>query len=138
MATHHLQRKKHATSTQQLNIYFPLKDSRSLSFSKFTSESLNPSRRFLKCFIIFTSYPYSLLHFFLILIPSILEFWCLATVTFKFAVLYNNIEKKLSLLLVSKFILLSSLLWLWSLLLLLVSNFFYCHHCDDYYQYCCY
>ena len=87
---------------QQLNIFYTLKDSRNLLFSKFPSESLNPSRSFLKCFIIFTSYPYSLLYFLLFLFlflfflffPGILEFWCLATAIFKFTVLYNNIYRK--------------------------------------------
>ena len=50
--------KTHAFLTQQLNIFYPLKDSRNLLFSKFPSELLNPSRSFLKCFIIFTSYRY--------------------------------------------------------------------------------
>ena len=57
-------KKKHAFLTQQLNIFYPPKDSGCLLFSKFPSESLNPSRRFSKCFIIFTSYPYSLLFIF--------------------------------------------------------------------------
>ena len=57
-------KKTHAFVTQQLNIFYPRKDSGSLLFSKFPSESLNPSRSFFKCFIIFTSYPYSLLYFF--------------------------------------------------------------------------
>ena len=82
---------------QQLNIFYPLKDSRSLLFSKFPSESLNPSRSFLKCFIIFTSYPCSLLYIFLfffiprhfrILVPDDCDFY------FKFTVLYNNIYRK--------------------------------------------
>ena len=94
MATHYLIMKKtHGFLTQQLNIFYPLKDLRSLLSSKFPS--LNPSRSFLKCFIIFTSYPYSLLYFFYFyLFPGILEFWCLATVTFKFTVLCNNIGGK--------------------------------------------
>ena len=83
--------KTHAFLTQQLNMFYLLKDSRSLLFSKFPSESLNPSRSFLKCFIIFISYPYSLYFFYSYLFPDILEFWCLVTVTFKFTVLYNNI-----------------------------------------------
>ena len=63
MATYYLIKKKtHASLTQQLNIFYPLKDLRSLLSSKFPS--LNPSRSFLKCFIIFTSYSYSLLCFF--------------------------------------------------------------------------
>ena len=73
--------------------FFPLKDLRSLLFCKFPSESLNLSRSFLKCFIIFTYY----LIFFLFdfyLFSGILEFWCLVTVTFKFTVLYNNIYIK--------------------------------------------
>ena len=78
-----------------MNIFYPLKDSRSLLFSKFPSESLNPSRSFLKCFIIFTSYPYSLLYFFYFyLFPGILEFWCLATVTFKVTVVVQKYRKK--------------------------------------------
>ena len=39
----------------------------------------------------FTSCPYSLLYYFL---RGILEFWCLATVKFKFTVFYNNIYRK--------------------------------------------
>ena len=69
--------------TQQLNIFYLLKDSKSLLFSKFPSESLNPSRSFLKCFIIFTSYPYTLSYFLY-----------LVSATFKFTVLYNNFYRK--------------------------------------------
>ena len=76
---------------QQLNVFYPLKGLKSLLFSKFSSESLNPSRSFLKCFILFTSY---LISFFLLLFLGTLEFWCLVTVTFKFNVLYNNIYRK--------------------------------------------
>ena len=63
---------------------------------KFPSESLNPSKSFLKCFFIFTSCPYSFLYIFFnfYLFPGIFEFWRLATVIFKFTVLYNNIYKK--------------------------------------------
>ena len=59
--------KTHSFLTQQLNIFYPLKDSKSFLFSKFPLESLNPSRSFLKCFIIFTSYllPYSVIFFFI-------------------------------------------------------------------------
>ena len=39
--------KKHTFLTQQLNIFYLLKDLRSLLFSKFPSESLNPSKVFL-------------------------------------------------------------------------------------------
>ena len=96
MATHYLIKEKtHAFLTQQLNIFYLLKDSRRLLFSKFPSESLNPSGSFLKCVIIFTCYPYSLLYvFYFYLFPVILEFWCLATLTFKFTVFYNNIYRK--------------------------------------------
>ena len=97
MSTHHLIKKKTPSYlTQQLNIFYPLKDQRSLLFSKFPSESLNPSRSFLKCFIIFTftSYLTLLYVFYFYLLPGILEFWCLLTVTFKFAVLYNNTYRK--------------------------------------------
>ena len=100
MVTHYLIKKKtHAFLTQQLNVFYPLEDSRSLLFSKFPSESLNPSRSFLKCFIIFTSYPYSLIYIYIYiyiiyLFPGILEFWCQVTVTFKFTVLYNNFYRK--------------------------------------------
>ena len=61
----------HTFLTQQLNIFYPLKDSRSLLFSKFQLELLNSSRSFLKCFIVFISCPYFLLHY---LFPGILEF----------------------------------------------------------------
>ena len=95
MATHYLIKKEHAFLTQKLNLFYLQKNSRSLLFRKFPSESLNPSRSFLKAFVIFTSYPYSVLHFFyLYLFPGILEFWCLVTVTFKFTVLHNNIYRK--------------------------------------------
>ena len=96
MATHYLiQKKTHAFLTEQLNIFYLLKDSRSVLLSKFPSKSLNPSKSFLKCFIIFTFYPYSLLYIYIFyLFRGILEFWCLATVTFKFTVLYNNIYRK--------------------------------------------
>ena len=41
------------------------------------------------------SLSYSVLYFFYFyLFPTILEFWCLATVAFKFTVLYNNIYRK--------------------------------------------
>ena len=33
-------------------------------------------------------------HTFFYLFPSILEFWCLVTVTFKFTALYNNFYRK--------------------------------------------
>ena len=79
---------------QQLNIFYPLKDWRSLLFSEFLSESLNPSRNFLKCFIIFTSYLIPLYFFHFYLFPGMLEFWCLVTVTFKFTALYNIYRKK--------------------------------------------
>ena len=96
MPTHYLIKKKtYAFLTQQLNIFYLLKDSRSPLFSRFPSESLNPSRSFLECFTIYTSYPYSLSYFFYFhLFPGILEFWCLVTVTFKFTLLYNNIYRK--------------------------------------------
>ena len=85
----------HAFLTQQLNTFYPRKDSGILLFSKFPSESLNPSRSFFKCFIICTSYPYSLLYFFnFYLFPGILEFWYLATLTLKFTLLFNNIYRK--------------------------------------------
>ena len=42
--------------TQLLNIFQPLKDSKNLLCSKFLLQSLNPSRNFLKCFIMFTPY----------------------------------------------------------------------------------
>ena len=41
---------------KQLNIFYSMKDSRSLLFSNFPSDSLNPSISFLEYFIIFTSY----------------------------------------------------------------------------------
>ena len=91
LATHYLIKKKtHSFLTQQLNAFYPLKDLRSILFCKFPSESLNLSRSFLKCFIIFTYYLILYLFYFY-LFPGILEFWCLVTVTFKFTVLYNNI-----------------------------------------------
>ena len=94
MATQYLIKKKiHSYLMQQLNIFYPLKDWRSLLFSKFLSESLNPSRNFPKCFIIFTSYLIPLYFFSFYLFPGILEFWCLVTVTFKFTVLYNIYRK---------------------------------------------
>ena len=64
--------KTHSFLTQQLNIFYPLKDSRSFLFSKFPLESLNPSRSFLNRFVIFTSYFLPLFYF--CLFPSILEF----------------------------------------------------------------
>ena len=95
MVTHYLI-KTHSFLTQQLNIY-SLKDLSSLLFSEFSLEPLNPFRRFLKCFIIFTFY--SILYlFYFCLVPGILELWCLVTATFKFTVFYNNIYKKKTLL----------------------------------------
>ena len=98
MATHYLIKKKtHSFVTQQLNIFYPCKNSKSLLFSKFPSESLNLSSNFLNCFIIFTSYLILLYLFcnfsflFIYLLIYILEFACLVTVTFKFTVLYNDI-----------------------------------------------
>ena len=94
----------HSFLTQQLNIFYPLKDSKSFLFSKFPLESLNPSRSFPKCLAIFTSYflshsviyiyIYIYIYFYFCLFPGILEFWCLVTVTFRFTVLYNNIIEK--------------------------------------------
>ena len=57
-------------------------------------KSLNPSRTFLKYFIIFTSYPILWYFFSFLFILGILEYWCLVTVTFKFTVLYNNNYRK--------------------------------------------
>ena len=100
MATHYLIKKKtHASSTQQLNIFYLLKDFRSLLFSQFPSESLNPSSRFLKYF--YYIYFLSLLSFifffyYFYLFPGILEFWCLVTAFFKFTVLNNSIYRKKS------------------------------------------
>ena len=37
---------------------------------------------------------FSLIFFYFYLFPGILEFWCLATVTFKFTLLKNNIYRK--------------------------------------------
>ena len=86
--------------TWQFNIFYPHKDSRSL-FSKFPSESLNPSRSVLKCFIIFTFTSYDILLYFVYfdLFPGIgiLEFgawwlWILSLlccITCMFTVLYN-------------------------------------------------
>ena len=91
MVTHYLI-KTHSFLTQQLNIY-SLKDLSSLLFSEFSLEPLNPFRRFLKCFIIFTFY-FILYLFYFCLVPGILELWCLVTATFKFTVFYNNIYKK--------------------------------------------
>ena len=79
------EKKTHAFLTQQFKIFYLLKDLRSLLFSKFPSESLNPSRSFLKYFIIFTYYPYFLSFFFFFFIPR--YFRILVTVTFKFTVL---------------------------------------------------
>ena len=92
MVTHYLI-KTHSFLTQQLNIYYSLKDLSSLLFSEFSLEPLNPFRRFLKCFIIFTFY-FILYLFYFCLVPGILELWCLVTATFKFTVFYNNIYKK--------------------------------------------
>ena len=94
MATYYLIKKKtHSFLTQQLNIFCPLKDSRSLLFSKFPSEPLNPSKIFLKCFIIVTSYLILIYIFYSYLSPGILKFWCLVTMVFKFPELYGNIYK---------------------------------------------
>ena len=96
MATHYLINKEiHSFLIQQLDIFYPLKDLRSLLISKFPSESLNPSRSSLKCFIIFTSHLILSYVFYFYLFPGLLEFWCLAAVTFKFTVLYNNIYRNL-------------------------------------------
>ena len=56
MATYYLMKKKqtHSFFTQQLNVFYSLKDSNSLLFSKVLS--LNLFRSFLKCFIILTSH----------------------------------------------------------------------------------
>ena len=89
-------KKPHSFLTQQLNLFYPLKDSRNLLISKFPWVPVNPSWSFLKCFIIFTSYLILLYFFYSYLFPGILEFWHLATKTFKFIVLYNNIYRKKS------------------------------------------
>ena len=98
MATRYLIKKKtHSFLTQQLNIFYPPKDSRCLLFSKVPSESLNPSRSFLKCFFLYLlllPILFSYIFFYFYLFPGILEFWCLVTVTFKFTVLYNNICRR--------------------------------------------
>ena len=95
MATYYLIKKKtHTFLTQQLNIFYPLKDSRTLLFSKFPSEPLNPSRIFLKRFIIFTSYLILIYIFYSYLSPGILKFWYLVTMVFKFPEFYGNIHKK--------------------------------------------
>ena len=64
-----------------------------IELRKFPSELLNPSRSFLKCFIIFIFY-LILLYFYFFLLPGILELWCLGY--FKFTVTYNNIYRKKS------------------------------------------
>ena len=89
-----IKKKRYSFLTQQLNIFHVLKDSKSLLFSKFPLESLNSFRSFFKLLIIFTSYLFSQIFLFIILVPSTLEFWCLVTVNFKFTVLYNNIYRK--------------------------------------------
>ena len=95
MATYYLIKKKtHTFLTQQLNIFYPLKDSRTLLFSKFPSEPLNPSKIFLKRFIICTSYLILIYIFYSYLSPGILKFWCLVTMVFKFPEFYGNIHKK--------------------------------------------
>ena len=64
------------------------------SFLTQQSKLLNPSRNFLKCFIILTFTYCLILLYFLNLFADILEFWCLVTMAFKFTVLYNNIYRK--------------------------------------------
>ena len=81
-----------------------LKDSERLLF-KFSLQSLNPSRKFPKCFIIFTSYfivldfcklPSNIIFlcFLYNLFPNNLEFPCLMNVTFQFTIFYRSIYKK--------------------------------------------
>ena len=119
MATHYLIKKEsHSFLTQQLNIFYPLKDSRSLLFSNFPTESLNLFRSFLKRFIIFnfTCSLILLYFFYFYLFPGILKCWCLVTVTFKFTVLYNNICRK------KRFIRNKSIQDSWILLIIIVNN----------------
>ena len=87
--------KKHAFLTQQLKIFYLLKDLRSPLFGKFPSEIyILPEVFFFNVLLCFLPI-FILSHFFyFFLFPSILEFWCLVTVTFKFTVLYNNIYRK--------------------------------------------
>ena len=95
MATHYLiKKKKHSFLTQLLNIFYPLKDSKSLLFSKLSLESINPSRNFFKCFITFSILlSISFFDVFFKFIPGTLEFWCLVTVIFKFTVLYKVFKR---------------------------------------------
>ena len=91
MATHYLIKKKtHAFRTQQLNIFYLLKDLRSPLFS-----NLNPSRSFFLNVLLYLLHVLILSDIYIFyLFPGILEFWCLVTVTFKFTVLHNNIYRK--------------------------------------------
>ena len=102
MATHYLiKQKKRTFLTNQLNIFYPLKDSRSLLFRKFPLELLNPSRSFLKFYIIFTFTSYFTLLYFLYfyLFPGILEFgaWWLWRLSLLYCIIIF-IEKKKDLL----------------------------------------
>ena len=84
--------KTHSFFTQLPNIFYPLEDSERLLF-KFSLQSLNPSRKFPKCFIIFTScfivldfckLPSNIIFlcFLYNLFPNNLEFPCLMNLTF--------------------------------------------------------
>ena len=88
---------------QLFSIFYTLKNSVSLLFNKFSSQSLNPSRNVLKCFIVFTPYIYLIdfcisfsISFFpacsIYLLPGSWEFCCLVAVTFKFTVLYKSVN----------------------------------------------
>ena len=92
MATHYLIKKKtQAFLTQQLNIFYLLKDSRSPLFRKFQLEIqiLPEVLLYLLPILIL-----SCISFYFYLFPGILEFCCLVTVAFKFTVLHNNISRK--------------------------------------------
>ena len=95
MATHYLiKQKTHSFLTQQLNMFYPLKDLRRLLFSKFPSKSLNPSKRFLKCFIIFTFYLILSYIFLFLFIPRHFKILVPGNFDFKFTVLYNDVYRK--------------------------------------------
>ena len=84
MARPYLTKKEtQAFLTQQLNIFYLLKDSRSPYLVNF-HRKFKSFQKFFKCFIIFTSYPYCLSYFLFLFIP------------FKFTVLYINIYRKKS------------------------------------------
>ena len=88
----------HSSLTQLLNIFYQLKDSKSLLFSKFSPQLLNCSRNIFRCFIIFSPHfiflefriLLSVTIFIVFFFPGTLESWCLLSVTIQSTVFIGS------------------------------------------------